>query len=310
MSSCAEGGTMDILDGLFVDSILYKRDTVINSNNDTTFIEIHDTIRKPLNVKIEYIEKIMDQEPNSANQGASCYGNYLFSCTDYMTYFYVYDLYNKSFLKRHRTNQKNTKHHCNNICFSNIFYSDEDIFPLLFVSQQRKDPKEVQVCRLIGGIDDFQLSVVSTILLPTDVDLYIRNHADVVLDNDNNSMIAYTITDDLLLCTYKFDTPQVLNNDTIYLSKQDIKETNIYNTRYSAKQGAVIDNGFLYVVKGIPNRSPIGLTIINLFNHSWKELDLFHRGLGYEPEGLFFYDNELYCTTYSNGIFRICLTMQ
>ncbi len=123
-------------------------------------------------------------------------------------------------------------------------------------------------------------------------------------------MYAYTITSDSYkLCTYKFDIPDVLNNDTLFLTKEDIKEMHIYNTIYKAKQGAVIKNGFLYVTKGIPQKNPLELTIINLNNHSWKEFDLSKHHVNWEPEGLFFYNDELYCTAnFNNGVYKICLS--
>lgn len=312
LSSCAEGGVMDVLDGLYVDSIYIQRDTIIRGSNDTVYTEVHDTIHKSLNIKIDSIVKYMDQQSVGQTQGASCYNNYLFDVGNNMTYIHIYDMDARSLVKRFRSRMSNILYHCNNACFSNIYYSDEDQFPLLFVSQQRTTPKQVHVCRISGELNEPNISLVCVIMLPTDNDLYIKNSADIVLNNDNNTMYAYAITNnDYKLCTYQFDIPDVLNNDSVFLTKQDIKEMHIYNSEYRAKQGAVIKNGFLYVVKGIPNRNPLGLTIINLYNHSWKEFDLFDHHFGWEPEGLFFYNEELYCTTnYNKGVYKICLSIK
>ena len=303
LCSCAEGDNLEY--DTNIDGLYSKQDAFLRNSNDTISIDFYDSIYKSLEIKIDSIVRYMNQSSATQTQGASCYNNYLFDFGNNMTYIHIYDMNTKSLVKRFNSQMSNALYHCNNVCFSNIYYSENDIFPLLFVSQQRTIPQEVQVCRITGELDNPEISIICVIMLPTIDDLCVKNRTDVVLDNENNAMYAYTESKDYNLCTLKFNIPQVLNNQTIYLSNQDIKEISIYNNIYVAKQGAVIKNGFLYVIKGIPNRNPLALTIINLYNHSWTEFDLSDYGVSWEPEGIFFYNEELYCTSNNNrGIYK------
>lgn len=307
LSSCAEGDNIDV-DNIYVDYTYSRRGTITNNNNDTVHIYYYGSHFKSLDIRIDSIVKCMDQNSSTQTQGASCFDYYLFDFGNNLTYIHMYNLKTRSLINRINSKMSNTLYHCNNVSFSNLYYSEFDLFPLLFVSQQRTTPQEVQVCRIVGEVNNPDISVASVIMLPDKADICVKNRSDVVLDNENHAMYLYTEDKDYNLCLIKFEIPQIMNNDTIYLTEKEIKEISIFDSRYVAKQGAVINNGFLYVIKGIPNRNPLGLTIINLSNHYWTEFDLSYYGVDWEPEGLFFYEDELYCTSnFNKGIYKIHL---
>ena len=68
----------------------------------------------------------------------------------------------------------NSRYHCNNANFSTRFYSDTDLFPLLYVSQQNNKVHQILVYRVIGdSVKNLSLNLVQTITGPSPTD---KNH--------------------------------------------------------------------------------------------------------------------------------------
>ena len=69
-------------------------------------------------------------------------------------------------------------------------------------------------------------------------------------------------------------------------------------------QGAAYQDGLLYIGKGSPSVGFVNLDVVDLANRRlWFSVDLLNNGFSWEPEGAFFYKDNLYIGA-SSRIFR------
>ena len=275
-----------------------------NKMDSTETINQLDTTRKIITL---VVHKFMDAaEGSNMEQGASCYGDYLFQFQTSQVGVYIYNLKEKTFVQHIKMNSI-ANNHCTNASFSNIFYEPTDKFPLLYVSgSNMKDWNRVQVYRITHN-DSFQLSLVQEIILPNSNENNMLYWQNVIMDNDNNYMYIYANSTD-----YSHAQIAQLNIPDYKTSKISLTEDDIIERfqieQFTYQQGAVIKNGLLYITEGIPERIKINnLRIIDLKNkRQIYKLDLLSSGFTAETEGLTFYNNELLVTTYGRrGIYSI-----
>ena len=69
-------------------------------------------------------------------------------------------------------------------------------------------------------------------------------------------------------------------------------------------QGAAYHDGLLYIGKGLPSIGYVNLHVVDLANRRlWFSVDLLSNGFSWEPEGAFFYKDDLYIGA-SSRIFK------
>lgn len=288
-------------------------------NLDTTDnFEISDTSAvkelKPFSHEnITGINKYMRQGSYGANvQGGDIYGDYLFQFENFNQNIYVYNLKNKRFVAK-LSLEPNPKNHCNNANFSRIFYSEEDRFPLLYVSNSSDGShNQVQVYRItvVNGV--LSIEQVQEIVLPKANANNLLSFSDAILDNEHGFM--YVTSKGRIngvpqgkISKYKIPDPHQeklirLNEaDTLATYKMECLEHN---------QGAFCRNGYIYISEGVPAwNDSAKLNIYNMNNGAElvTKIDL-TPWLDKEPEALFHYKGDVYIAcNKGDGIYRIYL---
>ena len=310
--SCGgDGDYIEEIHTLYEESTKIVYDTIYRAGTDAAGNEITDTIitertetvRNDLKITIDSLNYIFSIIGAGSMQGADCYNNLLFQFCDKFKYAYCYDITNgnRVALFHFSGAPDGYNYHCNNADFSQTFYNDDDEFPLVYVSQS--SPRHVVVGRIARKKNAFTMDVVQTIVLSG------IPSADVVIDKENGYMYAYVYNMDKLIL-YKYKIPEYNLSDRIVLTKDDILETiDIGHVTY--RQGATIKDGFLYMLDGVPNwGTEVYIKVVNLENGSYSRISFSHNfGFYYEAEDVFFYNNELYCTTnFGKGVYKVCMS--
>lgn len=266
-----------------------------------------------------YIDRISNE--GIFHQSAACYGDYVFLISARMTNVAVLNM---------RTNKRiftleqeelgpNTIYHCNQACFGTLKYSEEDPFPLLYISQRQDKSKRcfITVFRILptySGIDQeysaFAFEHIQTIYFPVATNENCLNNVNAVIDTDNHFIYTYSrnnnsSAENAYQCKIsKFSIPNTLETGTIYLSDSDILDSFFINTSAVNMQGGAYKDGILYIGRGYSSAGYINLYAVDMVNRQlWFTVDLLNNGFRHEPEGAFIYNDELYIGA-STGIFR------
>lgn len=252
------------------------------------------------------IEKYMPQDWGSSNlQAGDCYGDYFFQFENHNKRVFISDLKTKEFLGTVEL-AANSKNHCNNVSFSHVFYETNDEFPLLYVSgSQSGTYNNVQVYRVQRSDNTFSFTKVQEITLPkcsSENNLY---WTGAVMDNENGFMYVYANSGGAQVA--KFDIPDILQENVI-LTDEDILEQFSVSS-FTHQQGAVIRNGLLYVMDGVPQRGDVNyMRIIDLVNKAdYDKTNISAIGFGnIEFESISFYEDCFITASNSNrGVFSI-----
>lgn len=270
---------------------------------DTIITERTETIRNDLKISID---SLVFQYVNScygSMQGADCHGKYFFQFNNSFTYASCYDMTdgNRVALFKLPGTPDGLVYHCNNADFSNFFYNDDDEFPLVYVSHPNSG--HVSVCRITHMQKSFTLDVVQTIVFT-----HLTN-PDITIDNENGYMYASSYKNGTVHL-YKYKTPDYHISGEVYIDPNDILET--MDTGYTVnRQGSIIKDNYYYLVEGIPDQgTDVFIKVVNLKNGSYSRINLSKTcGFNWEPEDVFFYNNELYCVTnYGKGVYKVYIS--
>jgi len=256
-------------------------------------------------VYVSGFSKYMNQTSSGGSmQGAAAYGDYLFQFQDHNAAVFVYNLANKSFVKK-ITLTPNSNNHCNQASFSNIFYHKTDKFPLLYVSGSRTGTyNHIQVYRITDESDSLNIKQTQEIVLPPKTkDNYI-SWTCIILDNNKSYLYAYSNATSKLI---KFNIPDYQAR-TVNLKNDDILEI-ISIANIPHQQGGTIRNGVFYMIYGVPSWGDrVWLRVFNLATKTEiVRYNLSEKKFKGEPESIFFYNNELYAITNNAGIYKITL---
>ena len=283
-----------------------------NKNNPFSYGPIPITPNGNINSSKAYLYIDQISTDGIAHQSAACYGDYAFFISNKMINVMVYNM---------RTNQKiftlkqnplgtGTIYHCNQACFGTQKYSEEDPFPLLYISQfQNKNNRcFITVFRILPTSADgdqeytaFSFERIQTIFFPVATDENCLNNANAVIDTDHHFIYTYSrnnnsAADNFRKCKIsKFNLPKDIISGTIYLTNNDILDSFFINTSAINMQGGAYHDGQLYIGRGAPAVSYVNLYIIDLVNQKLcYTIDLLNNGYTWEPEGAYFYNNDLY----------------
>ena len=238
----------------------------------------------------------------SSRQGCAVYGDELFVFHNSNDIIEVYSMTTK---KLRNTIQLsggdlfNEQYHCNNANFGKQKYSENDAYPLLYVSMEHIYQHSVFVFRIQESNNSIGIDLVQRIELPSikEVPLYYTN-SYLDLEEDalwisgytSNSFIA---SEDNHLEYVKYAVPNVYLGENIILQKSDILFSCLFES-ISATQGGIIVNGKLNQVFGV--NSPRYYVVFDLNNSVMvSKIELY--SVDCEPEGLFFWHNSLFYTT-------------
>lgn len=274
----------------------YYIEDVINTDTE----EVFDIVGK-IGIKIS---KYMNQSGGGYVQGADSYGVFLFQFHNANAAVNIYNLREKVFVETVEM-IANKSNHCNNASFSRVFFNGIDEFPLLYVSGDSGTYNHVQVYRITRVGTSFTFTQIQEIILPKATKENNLYWSGVVVDNDNNCMYIYANKNRAQIA--KLNIPDI-NQEEVVLTDEDVLD--IYTVeKFNHQQGAVINNGKMYVFDGVPQWGDTNyLRIIDLEKKvDFAKINITEKGLKAEPEGAFIFNDILYCATNNSGIFKIHL---
>lgn len=250
---------------------------------------------------------------NATCQAGAAYGNYFFQFTNHHSDMKVYDLSTKTL---HSTVAMTSvsSDHCNNACFSNIFYDTNDEFPLIYTSgSQTGSYNHVQVWRIQFADNVFSITKVQEITLPTGDTGNIWYWGQAYLDNERGYM-WYSTSANGNAHFMKFAIPAVFDGDSNVVSEVTLTDADIidsFTTISNAnQQGGVVKNGILYLLDGVPSWGTYTkLYVYNLWSKSLiNTIDIYHiLGITSEFEGCGIWNDTLIANTNGGGIYAIYL---
>lgn len=267
-----------------------------------------------------YIDEISTE--GIAHQSAACYSDYAFFISNKMIHVMVYNM---------KTNQRifyltqdplgtGTIYHCNQACFGTQKYSEDDYFPLLYVSQFQNKSNRcfIQVFRVLptsAGINQeftsFAFERIQTIFFPVANDDNCLNNVNAIIDTDNQCFYTYSRNNNAAAENYRkckisqFKIPHPLLSSSVYLTDSDILDSYFLPFQAVNIQGGAYHDGLLYIGRGAPSAGYVNLYVIDLSHRRlWFHVDLLtNRYFSYEPEGAYFYKDNLYIGA-SSRIFK------
>ena len=261
--------------------------------------------------KIATLTRVNSTANGHSFQGATIYKNMLFAAMNNNGEMLVYDLYaNKQ--SGSIVVPEITNHHNNNINFGPEFYSDDDEFPLLYMSQENNAVHKCVVARITRNGATWNYEHVQTITFPTPEENGMF-WANSYIDAENNYiyLMGYkneSWTDpsnDNRLVSRRWKLPKLSDGD-VTLKVAD--STNYHETPFwIATQGALFKDGKLYQVYSMPSyKDWLKFRVLDLENGVVERvLELYTRGFTTEPEGIGYYNGYLYVVDVNGNIFKL-----
>lgn len=259
-------------------------------------------------------------------QSAAIFGDYLFIVEDYLAKISCYNIRTRKLLYTLTTGiSAPTYWHCNQSQFGPLYYDPDDDFPLLYIAMQN-DPNNRGswvAFRIVptytdGEISSFTLTQVQTIHLPVMTDANCMGHPNMAYDKLNNCFWAYHRNNNSAADNYrkarfsKFAVPAIWNGSTL-ITDVDLTDADILDTfgddrwsMYNAQGGFILD-GKLYIVQGYPGAGYVYLRVVDLYvaREMVSLVDLLRAGVSQEPEGLVYWEGDVYFTTGTQRIVRL-----
>lgn len=256
------------------------------------------------------------------NQSAAAYNDYLFLVPKFRGRIYMYSLkekkplcsYGMEAMKEFNSNAGDI-YHCNQTTFGVDFYDSSDPFPLLYISQRARSDKRcfTEVFRITAEksaqdneYSSFRLELVQTIYYPPMTEANSLGNVNTVIDRDNSLFYTYSRNNTKEDANYRqckitcFAIPDIRQKE-VYLEDIDIKKSFMLDISAYFMQGACIEGDYLYIARGATSVGYIDVNIVNLKTQKIvRQLDLFHNGYRWEPEGCFFYGGKLMISTGKN----------
>ena len=248
-------------------------------------------------------------------QSAACYGDYLVEVKDGLSQIGVYDLKNKQQVASCVPTEQTTNtglYHCNSCSFSNLFYDEDDTFPILYIAERNNSQRRCFFMgyrlQLLEG--ELKATHVHTIYLPPMTDVNCLGNANVAFDIQGGYMYTYSRNNNSTAANYndcvisKFEIPTNISSNII-LEDSDILDS--YSVGISAvdMQDGFIRNGKLYIGQGYAGHGFIYIQVIDLVQRQRVSVvDLYSSGWTGEPESIFYYNKHLMMRTLSKNIWE------
>lgn len=305
--------------------VIANADAIDNIENKTALANVYYGDKISLNNSY----KIITHATNSrSGQSAAAYGNYLFIVTNYLEYIACYNLRTKSLLYTLETGLTSEDYwHCNQSSFGKHFYDDEDMFPLLYISQRNDENGQCSAMgfRIIpvisedtGEIESFTISLIQTIKFPVMTDENCLGNVNATFDLQEDWLWGYSRNNNSEAANFnkarftKFAIPALRDENegiipVVNLTDADIIEAFYDDWSMLNAQGAFIQNGKLVIGQGYPSAGYINVRVVDLYAQKKQTslIDLYKNGFKFEPEGMVFWDNRIVMHTSSTRIFII-----
>ena len=258
---------------------------------------------------------------NQGGQSSACYGDYLFTVANNMARIVCYNLKTKTLLYTLTdftgsgvVVPSDGTWHCNQSSFSTKRYDENDMFPVLYVSQQNDGGDGTGRCTIVGlriiptlvndEISTFTVSLVQEVKLPVMTDVNCLGNVNIAFDTELGYMWGYGRNNNSQATNYwkamivKFAIPELFDGNgdpvtLVELSDADIldsfpEEFSMYNA-----QGGFVKYGKLFILQGT---SQMYLRVIDLYLQK-KQVSLVDMtasaGIDFEMEGCWTYNGKV-----------------
>jgi hypothetical protein len=239
----------------------------------------------------------LDGYTPSTLQGGAIYGDYYFQFDSGREHCAIYDITTHSLTQLYTFNTYDSNWHCNNANFGNEFYDEDDLFPLLYVSNESINVHNVHVLRVSGGIGNLEFTHVQTITWdePAECEVYYPN---VIVDSENRiiyqtgySTNSYGRNPATKIKVFGYPLPLLSAGDVALHTGNAINAFEIAS--FSALQACVVQNGIIYMISG--QYAERGIRAVNPCSgniDSYINLEplLTYINANIEPESLACYD--------------------
>ena len=241
------------------------------------------------------------------SQGCAVFDKYLFQFYNSNNVIDIFDLVEKTLIQTIALEPVST-YHCNNANFGNEYYAQNDLFPLLYVSQENELEHKCLVYRVTNGPGEFVLTLVQTITFPSPSYNFMW-YPNCMIDVQNNKIIIaglgnkpWTVDTDNIV-RYKIFTLPKLSEGDITINEENCEDT-IEVKFLPTTQGGFVFNNKIIQVFGMENNAQ--LNVIDITTHRLvSKVDLSKNVLSREPEGCFLYEDAI-CVVFDDGqIFKL-----
>lgn len=260
-------------------------------------------------------------ESGITHQSASVHDDYLFFVSGGRSVISLYDMKTKNFLCSLNLNGgKWNVYHSNQASFGVDYYTSDDYFPLLYISQFLNEDNRcfTEVFRIIPSRDDnsmdissFDAKLVQKIYYPVMSESNSLGNVNTVIDQENRLMYTYSRNNNQQDYNYGtckiscFEIPDVHQKE-VYLEDEDMIDSYMLPCSAINMQGGCIKNGKLYIGQGYYSAGYIYLNVVDLVSRQLEQrVNFMARGFFEEPEGCFWYDGNLMISTANGNIWRI-----
>lgn len=270
------------------------------------------------------------------HQSAANHGRYLFFVQNMLSSISLYDLDNKKMIYSLSLKPRDDKrgsivvYHCNQCCFGKEKYQDDDMFPLLYISQRNANDSTgafLDVLRIIPFLDDkkqidsFRVEQVQKVFLPVMTDRNSMGNPNAVIDSDDEYLYTYSRNNRPKAPNFrqavitKFHLPSIRDingkiQSEIFLTDSDILDS--FNCEFNLlnAQGGFYRNGKIYIVQGHPSKNEklnyVYFREIDLRKKKLvKTVDMLNNGFRSEPEGCWYYNGSVMVGGYKKRIYKL-----
>ena len=241
------------------------------------------------------------------SQGCAVFDKYLFQFYNSNNVIDIFDLVEKTLIQTIALEPVST-YHCNNANFGNEYYAQNDLFPLLYVSQENELEHKCLVYRVTNGPGEFVLTLVQTITFPSPSYNFMW-YPNCMIDVQNNKIIIaglgnkpWSVGIDNIV-RYKLFTLPKLSEGDVTIAEENCEDTIEVKFLPTTQGGFVLNNKIIQVF-GMGNNAQ--LNVIDITTHRLvSKVDLSKNVLSREPEGCFLYEDAI-CVVFDDGqIFKL-----
>ena len=259
-----------------------------------------------------------------SGQSAAIYGDYLFIPKDKLISISLYDMKKKELVYTYTTEfNKDATWHCNQCQFGIDKYSEDDMFPLLWITVNNNDDGRCSWVsyRIIPVLDEeenitsLSISEVQTIYLPAMTDENCLGNVNIAVDYENRCFWGYGRNNNSQASNYRmahfwrFPIPDLFESGnnlipTVTYEDADIIEQFADEWSMAYAQGGFIKNGKLLIMQGYSAVNLINCRVIDLYfaKKQVSYINLLADGFTQEPEGVFYYKGSVFTATNNTNI--------
>lgn len=254
-----------------------------------------------------------------SGQSSAIYGNYLFIIKDKLTNVICYNMAKRTVLYNLATGfSKDSSWHCNQCQFGTLKYSQDDMFPVLYITVNNNSQGRCSwvAYRIVPTLTDneissFTIEEVQTIYLPAMTDTNCLGNLNIAVDAERNVLWGYgrnnnSSADNYLNAMFACFQMPALSSATVTYEDSDIIDSFSDTWSMAYAQGGFVKNGKLVIMQGYLTVGLINMRVVDLYGQKRQVsfVNLLADGFTEEPEGVFYWDGHIYTSANSSNIWE------